>query len=643
MFDGHKGSLTRAIDIMTEESRALSELTGIEIEASARKIHLSTGFLIFSGLLIFIALLTSIFRSFYIPLRAVKTYLAAMVQGSQPPDLQTGGDDEITEMAESLNTFARSRREIAEFALSISEGKEIIPFKPLGPDDKMANALIKMGEYLRVTSAEDLKHQEAAEKRRWANEGIARFGEILRTHSTQLENLADDLIRNLVKYLNASLGGLFLSDPDDNNKLNLIASFAYDKKKYIRSSYYPGEGLIGTCAIEKQKIFLTEIPENYIKITSGTGESNPRSLILMPLKLEEDVLGVIELASIHVFREHEIEFIERIADSIASTIAAVKLNIQTSRLLEQSQKQAREMAIQEEKMRQSMEQLQATQEESARRESEITGILNAIHNSALVAEYDMEEKLISVNDKFLILLETQRDHITGKRLNEIIGIPRHADAYKQLWSSLREGETVSNVEKIKLVNGKEIWLRQTYTPIPDKKGSWFKVLNIATDITETISQQESIEKQAVELSRANIEMKSFSKAVDLALLKCVFAPSGQILELNENFEKITGYSAREMIGKNNRIFLQKTEKEQFDRIWEDILKDKPYSGVIRRTKPTGEEVWIMSTFTPVKDESGTIYKVYYLGQDITERKLKYQLLEEANKEIERLTKIRNES
>jgi PAS domain S-box-containing protein len=97
-----------------------------------------------------------------------------------------------------------------------------------------------------------------------------------------------------------------------------------------------------------------------------------------------------------------------------------------------------------------------------------------------------------------------------------------------------------------------------------------------------------------------------------------------------------------MIGKNNRTFLQRTEREQFEKIWNDILKDKPYSGVIRRTKPTGEEVWIMSTFTPVKDESGIIFKVYFLGQDITERKLKYQLLEEANKEIDRLKKLADE-
>ncbi len=67
-----------------------------------------------------------------------------------------------------------------------------------------------------------------------------------------------------------------------------------------------------------------------------------------------------------------------------------------------------------------------------------------------------------------------------------------------------------------------------------------------------------------------------------------------------------------------------------------MLKDKTYEGAIRRTKPTGEEAWLMSTFSPVKDESGVIYKIYFLALDITEKRLKYSLLEEANKEVDRL-------
>jgi methyl-accepting chemotaxis protein len=417
-----------------------------------------------------------------------------------------------------------------------------------------------------------------------------------------------------------------------------MASFAFDRKKYIQQRFAIGEGLVGTCAIEQDRIFLTEIPENYLNITSGLGESKPRSLLLVPLKLENETLGVIEIASIQVLEEFEIVFVEKLAESIASAVATVKMNMRTSRLLEQSQQQAREMASQEEIMRQHMEELKKTQEKSARRESEISGILNAIHNSSMVAEYNMDEALISINDKFQILLQVPSSQLLGKKHHEITGTSRNTDSHRQFWDDIREGKTVSRIDKISTITGQEIWLRQTYTPILDNDGVPFKVLNIASDITETIRQQESLEKQANEITRKNIEMVSFSDAVDGALIKCVYSPAGLILEVNENYENATGFTGKEMIGKNNRAFLQQTEKEQFDKIWDGLLKEKPYSGVIRRTKPTGEEVWIMSTFTPVKDENGNIYKIYLLGQDITERKLKYQLLEEANNEIERLNR-----
>jgi len=347
---------------------------------------------------------------------------------------------------------------------------------------------------------------------------------------------------------------------------------------------------------------------------------------------------VIEIASVNMLNEHEISFVEKLAESIASAVATVKMNMRTTQLLEQSQKQAREMAKQEEIMRQHMEELKFTQEKSARRESEISGILNAIHNSSLVAEYNMEEELISINDKFQNILEVQTKQLLGKKYHEIIGSNRHTETHKQFWGDIRDGKTISRIDKLTTVAGQIIWLRQTFTPILNKDGEPFKVLNIANDITETILQQESLEKQANEITRKNIEMGSFSDAVDGALIKCVYSPAGIILEANDNFENTTGFTGKEITGKNNRAFLQRAEKEQFDKIWDGLIKDKPYSGVIRRTKPTGEEVWIMATFTPVKDENGNIYKIFLLGQDITERKLKYQLLEEANNEIDRLNK-----
>jgi hypothetical protein len=122
--------------------------------------------------------------------------------------------------------------------------------------------------------------------------------------------------------------------------------------------------------MEKETIQLTEIPDDYVEITSGLGKATPSYILLVPLKHEEDVLGVIEIASFRVFEKHEVEFTERVAQSIASTILSVKINARTRMLLEQSQQQAEEMLAQEEEMRQNMEELQATQEEMSRKAQE---------------------------------------------------------------------------------------------------------------------------------------------------------------------------------------------------------------------------------------------------------------------------------
>jgi putative methionine-R-sulfoxide reductase with GAF domain len=277
--------------------------------------------------------------------------------------------DEIEEMAEALNRSIEGLNSKTEFALDIGKGKLDSEIDLLSEQDILGKSLIDMRDSLKVAKDEEVKRKEEDRKRTWANEGLAKFADILRRNNDKVQILSDEIVSNLVKYLKANQAGLFLLEEEDRDDVHfmLISAYAWDRKKFMNKRIEFNEGLVGACAMEKETIQLTEIPDDYVEITSGLGKATPSYIVLVPLKHEEDVLGVIEIASFRAFEQFEVEFTERVAQSIASTILSVRINAKTRALLEQSQQQAEEMLAQEEEMRQNMEELQATQEEMSRK------------------------------------------------------------------------------------------------------------------------------------------------------------------------------------------------------------------------------------------------------------------------------------
>lgn len=218
---------------------------------------------------------------------------------------------------------------------------------------------------------ENLKQLEEAkkeeEKRQWLNEGLTRANTIMRNQQ-EYKKLGEELISFIVKYTNSIQGGLFVVKDEDKDDIHieLLSAYAYDRKKFIEKRIEIGQGLLGQCYLEKEPMYMKEIPENYVHITSGLGDSNPRILLIVPMQTREDIIGLIELASFNEFSSHEIDFMKALAENIASTFRERKINMETKFLLEKSQQQAEEMRAQEEEMLQNMEELQATQEEIQR-------------------------------------------------------------------------------------------------------------------------------------------------------------------------------------------------------------------------------------------------------------------------------------
>jgi hypothetical protein len=284
-------------------------------------------------------------------------------------ELQLKDNDELTHMGSAVVKLADGLKLTSTFADEVGKGNFDSLFNPLSEADTLGNALIKMNQNLKKAAEED-------RKRNWTSEGLARFSEILRA-TTDLSLLSEKLISELVKYLQANQGGLFLvhNEEGENPQLELVACYAYNRKKYKEKRVNAGEGLLGQVYLEKDTIYLTQLPDNYLQITSGLGDSNPRCLLIVPLKIQDKVEGVLEIASFQTLNDYEIAFVEKLAESIASSIAAVKINARTRGLLEDAQMQSEVMRAQEEEMRQNMEELIATQEEMKRKETEYLSML----------------------------------------------------------------------------------------------------------------------------------------------------------------------------------------------------------------------------------------------------------------------------
>ncbi len=223
---------------------------------------------------------------------------------------------------------------------------------------------------LKKTPEENKISTEAEDKRSWIAKGISEIGELLRGDMN--EQLFQRLVSSIVNIMKINQAGIYTIEEDEQYEkfIELKSCYAFDRNKFLNKKIEPGQGLVGQCFLEKERIYLKEVPESYINITSGLGDSNPKCILIVPLVHDENVEGVIELASFKELKDYEIEFIEKFGETLASFIASSRINLKTKHLLEQSQQQSEELRAQEEEMRQNMEEMQATQEEIHRKESE---------------------------------------------------------------------------------------------------------------------------------------------------------------------------------------------------------------------------------------------------------------------------------
>ncbi len=298
-------------------------------------------------------------------------------------------EDELTLKRDTINRNAIFAKQIGEGNFNIEIASK--------EDDVLAKSLILMRDNL-------LKNTNKEVEENWIAEGKEEISNILRINN-KLEVLAYEVLVSLVKYSKVVQGSFYFYD-EERKVITNLASYAYNRRKYVHQEFKIGEGLIGQCAYEKDIVYRTEIPEDYITITSGIlGEQKPHSFIIIPLITDEKLYGILEFASINEMPPLTIRFFKDLAEIIARTIFNISVNERTARLLLESQGMTEELRENEEELRQNAEEMMATQEElektNTRLESQITEVENV--QKKLHSLLENASEVISIYNKDLEL------------------------------------------------------------------------------------------------------------------------------------------------------------------------------------------------------------------------------------------------
>lgn len=501
-----------------------------------------------------------------------KNYIEPLKYGQIPNlDYKPKYFTDITEIFFTIQNFVNSLNKASEFASEIGNRNFTFDFKPISNQDDLGNALILLRDNIKKSQEEEIKRKKEDEIRLWVNTGIAKFSDLLR-QTSNLEQLSALIIKEVVNYLNANQGGIFVLNDQrkDNIYLELMASYAYSKERKKRKIFYLGEGLVGTCAVEKSSIYMTDIPEDYISITSGLGGASPRSLLLTPLKYEENVLGVIEIASFDIIEKYQIEFVERIAESFASTISIAKINEQTVKLLETAKIEAEQRSLKEEELRQNLEELSATQERAAVQQQELDKLVDIISEVSYIVDLDINGNFINVPEKIIKSFNMTINDFLGHNIAEFDSNPDSILSSLDFWQNLFDGNKQKIVYYFKTKEG-DFWYNLNINPWYDNSGEITKFVAIFADITE----QKKLENELSESlqSQKNKEQQILSNIEELERANNLVIKEKQ--NLQSTLEKLNlAHDTLDQQNKKNKDHIEKVEKiiKNTDKQLKNIIK-----------------------------------------------------------------------
>lgn len=572
--------------------------------------------------------------------------------------------DELNDVIVAGNTLKDNLKKASHFAISIGNGEFETEFEQVSKDDMLGNALLQMRDKLQTVAKED-------EKRNWATKGIAHFGEILRKSGADTKALSDILISELVNYVGAVQGGIFIyNDHQVKPHLELMATYAYNKKRAINKTIHLdgdfAEGLVGQVFLTGETVFMDNLPEGYSEIASGLGDASPKSVLIIPLKINEECEGVLELASFKTFEPYVIAFLERLGESITSTLRSVRSSERTQVLLEDTQMKSEQMKAQEEEMRQNMEELVATQEEMSRRQNELEKLRSHLEDEVRKRTQELKSTL----DRFNLALEGTTEGLWdvilpkdgevkddtkfwwSPKFKSLLGYndnefahefrslkwsihpderPKALDLFKAHLED-KTGRTKFDLEvRLKLKDNTYSWFRVVGTTLRDSDGNPLRFAGAINNI----SAQKSLEESQLVLASSQAKLNAlinnttdFIMGIDL---------NNSITILNEPLKEF--YQKKDINVEYGKTTLWEVIPSSAHNLYEHILTDV-FKGANRKTEFSANDLdgifrHMEVQFTPIIMETNVI-GVSIVIRDISEIKQKQIDAEVSQKQLQQV-------
>ncbi len=381
-------------------------------------------------------------------------------------------------IVQSVNLINNYYQKNANYAQILSRQDYGSPIEPAGDFDVIGNSLLKLKSELLRLESEQAVQNEKEKLREKINAGNRQINAILQ-YAEDSEEFYFGLIKELTRFLEVQQAGLFIVEEADGGLayLELKAHFAFDEKRVAQIQVGIHEGLIGRCYLERKRILLKEIPENYTKISSGFGHTEPKNIVLVPLIFNNKVHGVIEISSVTDIEEYKIEFLENVGENIASTLSNISNTRRTAELLEQTKSQAEQIETQRKDLQERIDTHRRQNKNLDKQLLELQEIIGSIKKGTSIIEFDLDKKILSLNERVADLLKMSDKDLVGKSYDDIF-VSEDVKKTRNLWKDLKDGKSFELKDKLKLADGttKDVYVH--YISVRNARRRVFRVLAI---------------------------------------------------------------------------------------------------------------------------------------------------------------------